>query len=119
MLEPTKMLQTRPLTLQMFVSFAAFTHITGQSSRTRLSQVMNSERFPAILCHFHVADNCQLKQGNEVAKIKTVYDVLNYNLKQFGAFHENLWLQDMGHGAVYKSTLVTKKLTQLRHLEEG
>lgn len=30
-----------------------------------------------------------------------------------------IWLQDMGHGAIYKSTLVTKKLTQLRHLEEG
>jgi len=48
------------------------------------------KRFQQIKHYFHVADNRHLEQGNEVAKIKPLYDALNNNLTQFGVFHEQL-----------------------------
>jgi hypothetical protein len=59
-----------------------------------VSEATSLKRFQAIKCYFHVADNRQLEQGNKVAKVKPLYDALNKNPTQFGAFHKNLSIDD-------------------------
>ena len=44
--------------------------------------------------HIHFADNLYLEQGNKIAKVAPVYTSVNATLAKFGAFHEDLSIDE-------------------------
>jgi DNA excision repair protein ERCC-6 len=59
-----------------------------------VAETMTRNRFQEIKAMIHLADNAKLQQGNKVAKVQPLYDILNRNLVQFGIFHQDLSIDE-------------------------
>lgn len=70
-----------------------------------LSENMSRNRLKAIKRYLHVADNNNLTEGDKLAKVRPMMDLLRQNLQQFGFFCKELSLNEQmvpyyGHHSV-------------------
>ena len=59
-----------------------------------VSNVMTRDTFDRLKTYMHLADNNNLMEGNKLAKVQPIYDVMNRNLTQFGFFHHDLSIDE-------------------------
>ena len=59
-----------------------------------VSNVMTRDTFDRLKTYMHLADNNNLMEGNKLAKVQPIYDVMNRNLTQFGFFHNDLSIDE-------------------------
>jgi Transposase IS4 len=51
---------------------------------------MSRNKFESIKQYLHLADNCNLHEGDKAGKVRPFYDMLNTKLNQFGVHHKHL-----------------------------
>jgi hypothetical protein len=59
-----------------------------------IRQTMSRDRFWQIKGFLHLADNHSLEEGNKMAKISQLYELLNQSLQRVGVFHSDISIDE-------------------------